>query len=158
MPGTGKVKDVSARAAVECIRSSMTNAEVMARFKLNAQGYADLLKQLFRNKLISEDDLVRRGIRFKVQKKPSEQEQEAEQEAQQATGQVPVPQKVPAPKVEDDGFLDTQQLTDLLTLKPSTPDESQEKKKRAKEPPPEEEPPSEKKSKLSLTGFFKRGG
>jgi hypothetical protein len=95
------MRDVGAREALKCIRGGMSNAELMAKFKLNTQGYADLLRQLFERRLITARDLERRGIQFKVLKKKQE--------------------SAPTISVPPDGeeFLDTTPLTQLLAFKPT---------------------------------------
>lgn len=147
MPIKQTRREVSAKEALESIRGSMTNAEVMQKFKLNPSGYADLLKQLFEKRLITRADLERRGIRFKLQSKQVEPFQ-----GQRAT--------MPAVE-ESEEFLDTMVLTGLLSFK--APDE-QSPRPPAKRPLPptavsngEEEPdPSEKKKKFSLSGFLRK--
>jgi hypothetical protein len=137
-------RDLGAKEAIESIRGPLTNGQIMEMFKISPQGFADLMKQLFEKKLITEDDLKRRGIRFKVVRK-------------QAPPQI-IPPPPSAPKEDTEGFLDTVTLTDMLTFK--VPDEQPaQKKQEAREiPPPEEEPEelSEKKSRFSITGFFKK--
>lgn len=136
-------RDVNAREAVECIKSSLTNAQVMEKFKISPQGLADLLKQLFQKRLINEDDLQKRGIRFKVLKP------QAPLTPQAAT--LP-----PPPSEHDEEFLDTVTLTELLGFKPPAAAKQEEP---AEIPGPEEtkEPePTEKKGKFSLTGLFKK--
>ncbi|MBI5570668.1 MAG: hypothetical protein HY914_12050 [Desulfomonile tiedjei] len=140
-------RDVSAREAVECVKSSLTNAQLMERFRISPQGLADLLKQLFSKRLINEDDLQRRGIRFKVLK-PS-----APLTPQAAT--LP-----PPPSEQDEEFLDTVALTELLSFKPPEPAKKQQRPAEIAPPEPPEEPkepePTEKKGKFSLTGLFKK--
>ncbi len=97
-------RELNARVAVESIRGPMTNAQIMERFRITPQGFADLLKQLFQKKFISEEDLSRRGIKFKVVK-PSP--------ASQQTSVFP-----PPPVAHDEEFLDTVTLTDMLSFKP----------------------------------------
>ncbi len=95
-------RNVNARQAVTLIRSSMTNVELLHRLKISPKGFSDLLSQLFQKKLIGEEDLKRRGLRFKILKK--------EQIAA-------VPIKPSPASWEDDEyeFPDTVVLTDLLT-------------------------------------------
>ncbi len=97
-----RTRDVGAREALTCIRGEMSNAELMAKFKLNTQGYADLLRQLFERRLITVQDLERRGIQFKVLQKNQE--------------------SAPTIYIPPDGeeFIDTTTLTELLTFKPTT--------------------------------------
>jgi acyl-coenzyme A synthetase/AMP-(fatty) acid ligase len=153
MQEKGTMRDVSAREALACIRGGMSNADLMAKFKFNAQGYADLLRQLFQRKLITEEDLERRGIRFKVVKKKQEPA---------PAPRAPVVAAVVAPTAADDEeFLDTMALTDLLTFKP-TGETSPEvpKSKPAKSEVPDtdkdEEEAVDKKKKFSISGFFKK--
>lgn len=143
-------RQVSAREALACIRRGMSNVEVMKKFKLSPQGYADLLRQLFQNKLITEEDLERRGIGFKVIKKKLEPEP-------LARPCVPVP---PA-AADDDDFLDTLILTDLLTFKSAGQSASAPTKPRQPQPehPQEKEEDqnnADKKKKFTISGFFKK--
>lgn len=146
-------RELSAKAAVEGIRSSMTNAELMEKFKITASGFADLLKQLFQRKLISEEDLERRGIRFRVLKPPAS--------APAPPPQPSMPIHPPPPRETDEEFLDTVTLTELLTFKP--PSSSLSSSEPTEIPSPEEPeetkqsgPQEEKKGKFSLTGLFKK--
>ncbi len=153
MTETTTSRDLGAKEAIESVRGPLSNGQIMELFKISPQGFADLMKQLFEKKLITEDDLKRRGIRFKVVKK-------------QAPPQIiPPPPLAPmapmapkAPKEDTEEFLDTVTLTDMLTFK--VPDEQPAQKKREPReiPPPEEEAGelSEKKSRFSITGFFKK--
>lgn len=135
-------RELNARVAVESIRGPMTNAQIMDKFKITPQGFADLLKQLFQKKFISEEDLSRRGIKFKVVKPSSE--------AQQASIFPP------PPVAQDEEFLDTVTLTELLSFKPPSPSAT-DKEPAEIEPPEEPKVPSdEKKGKFSLTGLFKK--
>jgi len=141
-------RDIRAKEAVDAVRSGSSNAELMERFKISAQGLADLLRQLFERKLITEDDLSKRGIRFKVVKK------EGLPEALLST----VPETVKPP----DDFLDTEDLTELLTFKDPA-DETPTKRIIIPVPPP---PPLEekasvpesaqKKTRFSLSKLFKK--
>ena len=145
MNGDAKTKDVSAREAIDAIRGPMSNAELMQRFKLSPQGFADLLRQLFVHKLITEEDLQKRGARYKPGKKEPE-----------PAAVLPPP---PPPLMDDEeySFLDTVTLTELLTLKPLEPPPPVRKK--AETPPPaeeEEETPETKKKKFRLGGLFKK--
>jgi len=144
----------------------MSNAELMSKFKISAQGYADLLRQLFENRLITEEDLARRGIRFKVMKRdaapmpstlpPEEPEEPEELEAEELEAEpsetIPVTMRVSDD--EEEGFLDTQELTDLLSFAPP-------KAKASAAPPQEpeiekEEDTTGKKSRFSLSGLFRK--
>lgn len=102
MPADQTSRDVSAKEAVSVIRSPMTNAEVMKLFKISAAGYADLLKQLYELKLITDEDLARRGIRVKGRKQPEPMK--------------PV-MLAPPPDEEDGEFVDTVTLTEMLSFK-----------------------------------------
>jgi hypothetical protein len=141
-------RDVGAKAAIEAIRGPMTNAEIMARFKISALGFADLIKQLYEHKLISEDDIVRRGIKFRI-KKPVEK----------APG--PVLPLAPKPRLEDeDGeFLDTIELAGMFSaFKPSQPETPPPPKVEPRDEPnrsPEEDT-VEKKPKFKITAMFKK--
>lgn len=147
MAGRETSRNVSAKEAIEDIRGPMTNGELMEKFKITPAGYADLLKQLYMKKLISDDDLTRRGIRFRVVKPPAKEK---------PPEQVPV--IPPEPVQEDEGFLDTVELTELLSFKPHEPPEKEAKEKKVEAPPVfEEEPESpEKKGKFSISGLFKK--
>ena len=102
-----KARNVSARDAVEAIRGPLTNAQILEKFKISPAGFGDLLRQLLAHKLITEEDLNQRGIRFKVAKKEAE---------------IPTPSLLPPPPDEtDEEFLDTVTLTELLTFKPEEP-------------------------------------
>jgi len=141
-------RDIRAKEAIDAVKSGSSNAELMERFKISAQGFADLLRQLFERKLITEDDLSKRGIRFKVVKK------EGLPEALLST----VPETVKPP----DDFLDTEDLTELLTFK----DPAEETPTRKIVPPApspplvEEKPPApetaQKKGRFSLSKLFKK--
>jgi hypothetical protein len=144
MTGTTTSRELGAKEAIEAIRGPLSNGQIMEQFKISPQGFADLVKQLFEKRLITQDDLNRRGIRFKVVKK-------------QAPPQI-IPPPPLAPTEDTEEFLDTITLTDMLTFK--DPDEQPVQKKR--EPTEiasseeEAEELSEKKSRFSLTGFFKK--
>jgi len=144
MAGTTTSRTLSAKEAVESIRGPLSNAQLMERFKITPQGFADLIKQLFEKKLVTEDDLNRRGIRFKIVKK-------------QAPPQI-IPPSPPEPTEHTEEFLDTITLTELLTFKPPSETPTKRKQEPTEIPPPEEEAEemSEKKSRFSLTGFFKK--
>jgi hypothetical protein len=146
-------RNVNARQAVDLIRSSLPNGELMERFKISAKGFGDLLKQLFEKKLISEEDLTRRGIRFKVLKK--------DQIAAPKPPSAPAPQSIqPAPRHDDEEeFLDTVALTELLSFKPMEPPPPKKKKVEEEIPPAEEIriETSDKKSRFSISSIFKKG-
>jgi hypothetical protein len=140
-------RDVSAREAVEAVRSELSNVELMERFKISAQGFADLLRQLFEKRLISEEDLAARGIRFRVVRKEV----------------IPEPPQVvsPQPIEHDEEFLDTVELTELLSFKPgqfeSFPKKSEPPPPPPPPPPADEEPKAPaKKGKFSLSKLFKK--
>jgi len=147
MTETTTSRDLGAKEAIESVRGPLSNGQIMELFKISPQGFADLMKQLFEKKLITEDDLKRRGIRFKVVKK-------------QAPPQIiPPPPLAPnAPKEDTEEFLDTVTLTDMLTFKVPDEQPAQKKQEPREIPPPEEEAAelSEKKSRFSITGFFKK--
>jgi len=147
MTETETSRNVSARQAVEDVRGPMTNGELMEKYKITAAGYADLLKQLYAKKLITEDDLTRRGIRFKIVK-PQVEEKRVEP--------IPVIPQQPWPDDEDEEFLDTVTLTELLAFKPQ--EAPPEKKKKESAPPPakEDADSKDKKGKFSITGLFKK--
>jgi hypothetical protein len=150
MADKGTTRQVSAREALACIRRGMSNVEVMKKFKLSPQGYADLLRQLFQNKLITEEDLERRGIGFKVIKKKLEPEPLARPYAD-----------VPQAAADDDDFLDTLILTELLTFKPTAQPASAPAKPGRPEPQrpqveEEDQNNADKKKKFNISGFFKK--
>jgi len=154
-------RDVSAKAAVDAVRGPLSNQELMERFKISPLGFADLLKQLFEKKLISRDDMVRRGIRFKVKKAQIEPEPVVQPVAVVAPPRVPT--LAPAPRADEEEFLDTVQLTELFTsFKRPSPSESEESPgedasmlgERPSEDPQE---PAGKKGKFSIKGLFKKG-
>lgn len=139
-----KARNLSAREAVDAIRGPLTNAQLLEKFKITPAGFGDLLRQLLAHKLITEEDLNQRGIRFKVVKKEA---------------QIPTPSLLPPPPDEaDEEFLDTVTLTELLTFKPDAPTTPG---KKAGEKHQTEiskvEPEEDKKSKFSLGGLFKKG-
>jgi hypothetical protein len=144
MTETTTSRELGAKEAIEAIRGPLSNGQIMEQFKISPQGFADLVKQLFEKKLITEDDLKRRGIRFKVLKK-------------QAPPQI-IPPPPSAPTADTEEFLDTITLTDMLTFKDPDEQPVQKKRKPTEIPPPEEEAEesSEKKSRFSITGFFKK--
>mgnify|MGYP003884352893 CR=1 FL=1 len=150
MAQTERSRNVNAKEAVECIRGPMTNGELMEKFKISPKGFADLLKQLFEHKLITAEDLSRRGIKFKLVRKEL---------AEEKVGQ---PVMVPVNHPED--FLDTVELTELLSLKPPAQVEQAHTKslnQNSTDLPnnannADIDGTSEKKSKFSLTGFFKK--
>jgi hypothetical protein len=99
-------RNVSAKEALKCIRSSMSNTEIMERFKISANGLGDMLKQMYLKKLITVEDLKRRGVKIKGLKK--------------AEADVSLP-PMPPPADQDDQFLDTVTLIEILTVKPIEP-------------------------------------
>jgi hypothetical protein len=152
MTDTTETKEVNAREALKCIRGSMSNGEVMAKFKISPAGYADLLRQLYEHNLITEDDLKRRGIAYKSQKKA-----DAGAERPVPVQAVPAEQITQAPPAEsaDEGFLDTLALTEMLARNPADEldDEPEADKPSSPEEPDEE---TKKKGKFGLKGFFKK--
>jgi len=133
MTRTKTTKTVSAREAVECIRGPMTNAEVMARFGVNTTGFADLLTQLLLNKLITQEDLGRRGIRFRTRKKKeparriapvdscSKEDLETVLDISVMTEVLALKPLPEPPSGRDDVMLDTAVLMHMLTDKPAIP-------------------------------------
>lgn len=152
MPTVPSSRDVSAKEALECIRGPMTNAQIMERFKITPAGYADLLRQLFVKKLISEGDLLRRGIQFKVVEPPG---------AGRPGVSVPV---IPRESYEnDEEFLDTVELTELLSFKPRVPkpksgEESERESTETKQGKGRDTSRAEesKRGKLGVSTLFKR--
>lgn len=147
--GTGR--NLSAKEAVEGIRGPLSNAQLMQKFKISTSGFADLLKQLFEMKLITEGDLEKRGIQFRVVRR----------EPETAKPKQPLPTSIPAhlPTDQDEGFLDTEALTDLLAFKTPEPPAPHSVAAPPPESPPEKENqpgPPEKKSRFSITGLFKK--
>ncbi len=144
MTADDKTRNLSAREAVDAIRGPLTNAQILEKFKITPAGFGDLLRQLLAHKLISEEDLNQRGIRFKVVKKEA---------------QIPTPALLPPPPDEtDEEFLDTVTLTELLTFKPGEPPTPAKKAgEKEKKESPKVEPEGDKKSKFSLGGLFKKG-
>ncbi len=145
-------RQLNAKTAVELLKSPMTNGEVMRTFKITPKGFADLLRQLFEKKLISEQDMIRRGIKFRIQKK----EAAAKPPAPVANSTLkPAP---PQPPESEEEFLDTLALTELLSFKPEEPtpsNGSEAEMDQAEEIKIEDIGPG-KKSRLSITGFFKK--
>lgn len=146
MPEDERTIQISAKEAVKCVRGPMTNVEVMERFRLTPHGFVDLLKQLFRNSLITEEDLARRGIRFKVRKKKPEPK--------------PIQRHIAPPAaLYDDEFLDTASLTELLSSGESDDPVGVTQKKSGKIRAPQDDEELEvsgKKGRFSITGFFKK--
>ena len=142
MPAKGTSRELNAKQALKCIRSGMSNADLMKTFRISPSGLADLLKQLFEAKLITENDLFRRGVDFKVIKK----------------GPAQPAMIAPPPRDDDDEFVDTVTLTEMLTFSPPE----------KKSPPhtldldelPEleelEEESTDKKGKFNLSTLFKK--
>lgn len=142
MSGRDSSRNVNAKEALECIRGSMSNADIMEKFRISPLGYADLLKQLYLRKLISEEDMVRRGIRFKVAKPQTQPEKPREEE----------PVIPPQSSQYGEEFLDTVELTELLSFK------AVEAPKEAKEPDeiPSPAESDDKKGRFSISGIFKK--
>lgn len=107
MAAKASSRDVSAKEALKCIRGSMSNTEIMERFKISSSGLGDMLKQLYLKKLITEDDLRRRGVKIKV--------------IQKTEADVSMPEMPPPAEAEEDQFLDTVTLIEILTVKPIEP-------------------------------------
>lgn len=123
-------RDVRAKDAVDAIRSGLSNADVMRHFKISAQGFADLLRQLFERGLITQEDLSARGIRFRVVKK----------HIVATASQIPEP----PPMEEPEDFLDTVELTELLSAKAS----ADQAAKQSAAPPPASSEEEARKSEL----------
>jgi hypothetical protein len=141
MAGPVKSRDVSAKSAVDAIRSSRSNKELMEYFKISSKGFADLLKQLLQKNLITEEDLKNRGIKYTVTKK--------------AEPSKPAP-IAPAPREDDEDFLDTVTLTEMLSFKDPT---STAAGAAAEIDGPDEEAEADmdgKKVKFTLSGLFKK--
>ncbi len=103
-----KSREVSAKKAVELIRGNISNGDLMEMLKISAKGFADLLRQLFERKLIDEEDLAKRGIKYKVIKRDNMPVLPINSE-EAVSGPVP-------PQYEmDTSFLDTVELTELLS-------------------------------------------
>jgi hypothetical protein len=138
---------VNAREAIASIKGPMSNEELMKRFKITPLGFTDLLRQLLKHKLISEADLERRGIHVTYRKKQAQA-----REARYA------PQMVASISYEEDeGFLDTVTLTDILTFKPEAePPRKKEPIEKPRQPEKEKPDEPEKKSRFRITGFFKK--
>ena len=132
---------VDAKEAIACIKGPMSNEELMERFKITPLGFTDLLTQLLKHKLISEEDLERRDIRVTYREEKGE-----------------APQMVAdTSDLEDEGFLDTATLTDILTFKPDTePPREQERPEKPRQQVEEEPDQSEKKSRFSISGLFRK--
>ncbi len=154
MAEKGTSRDVSAKRAVEIIKGPASNSEVMGLFRISAAGFADLLRQLYEKKLISEEDLKKRGVRFKLKRKQIEPESKPPAEKPK-----PVPELMPPPpRPDDEEFVDTVTLTEMLTFKgPGQVAHETEVQTAEIEPPDEEPDPKAKKGKFSITGLFKRG-
>ena len=142
-------RNVSAKEAVVLIRGPLPNKEIMEKFRISPKGFADLLKQLFAKKLISEQDLERRGIQFKVIKK------ETSPEPDNVTVTTSQPAFAPRPRADDSEFVDTVTLTEMLSFKggsdPSAggPDEIEGPEEAVTEI-------NGKKGRFTITGLFKK--
>jgi hypothetical protein len=142
-----EARNVSARDAVAAIRGPMTNAEILKKFKISPAGFVDLLRQLLAHKLVTEEDLNHRGVRFKAVKKEPQ------------IPSIPTPAILPPPPDEtDEEFLDTVTLTELLTFRPGeAPPPRKKSEEISQVESSKDEPDGEKKSKFSLGGLFKKG-
>lgn len=153
MAEKGTSRDVSAKKAIEVIKGPASNAEVMEAFRISPSGFADLLRQLYEKKLIDEEDLKKRGVRFKLKKRKVDPKPEPA---------PPKPElKPPPPRPDDSEFVDTVTLTEMLTFKDPTKTSQEMEVQTAEIEPPEidpEEARKAKKSKFKITGLFKRGG
>jgi hypothetical protein len=154
---TQSSRALSAKQAVEMLRSNMSNGELMQKFKISPKGFADLLTQLFEKKLISEQDLLRRGIRFKVQKKPGEGSA-TPKPLQQA------PQAIKAPILQSDEpqeeFLDTIAIENMFSsFKPVEPPAPVQKGADNEISGPEEDIKIDESKKSGFfSGIFRKGG
>ncbi|HMK36999.1 MAG TPA: hypothetical protein VK463_18135 [Desulfomonilaceae bacterium] len=155
-------RNVNAKEAIEYIRGSVSNSELMERFKISPKGFADLLRQLFEKRLISENDLNRRGIRYKVVKKD---EPEFEAVAEEPTPYVAAPEAAAIPEPihviateHPEDFLDTVELTELLSSfgTPPPPTKKEAPPPVASEEKATKEEIAEKKSRFSISGLFKK--
>lgn len=142
MSGPVRSRDVSAKSAVEAIRSSMSNKELMEYFKISSKGLADLLKQLLQKNLINEDDLKNRGIKYTVTKKP------------EPAKSAPV---APAPREDDEEFLDTVTLTEMLSFKDPTSTPAGAAAEIDNLDEEAEAEMDDKKVKFTISGLFKKG-
>lgn len=144
MPARESSRNVNAKEALECIKGPMSNSDIMEKFRISPAGYADLLKQLYLKKLISEDDMARRGIRFKINKPPTQPEKPREKE----------PVIPPQSGEYSEEFLDTVELTELLSFKPPEAPKAVEEPDEIPSPPEVEE---KKSGRFSISGIFKKG-
>jgi hypothetical protein len=144
MPAKETSRELSAKQVLKCIRSGMSNADLMKTFKISPAGMADLLKQLFEAKLISEDDLRRRGVEFKIKKKEGSESFKPIMSA-------------PPPSDGDTEFVDTVTLTEMLTFTPPSPKNNQtvEELDQILEQDLEDDT-KEKKGKFTLGSIFKK--
>ncbi|MEW6114650.1 MAG: hypothetical protein AB1664_21125 [Thermodesulfobacteriota bacterium] len=150
MSGPVSSRNINAKEAVSQIRGPLSNAQLMEQFKISVHGFADLLKQLFEKGLITQEDLTKRGIRFKVLRKDEKPTR-------------PPVILAPPPDEGDEEFVDTVTLTEMLTFKEfgaalegkdKRADSKHKQKSESEAPEPETE---EKKAKFTLTGLFKKG-
>ncbi|MFZ5865155.1 MAG: hypothetical protein ACOYXY_04670 [Thermodesulfobacteriota bacterium] len=150
MPGPVSSRNINAKEAVSQIRGPLSNAQLMEQFKISVHGFADLLKQLFEKGLITQEDLTKRGIRFKVLRKDEKPTR-------------PPVILAPPPDEGDEEFVDTVTLTEMLTFKefgaaPEAKDKRADSKHKQKSESEAPEPETEeKKAKFTLTGLFKKG-
>ncbi len=126
-------RDLSAKAAVEGLRSNTTNGELMQQFKISPKGFADLLRQLYEKKLITDQDMLRRGIKFKVAPKGSTASSQPEEE-----------------------FLDTVELTELLSFKSTETPATASKSENVKPDAPKNQSAPRKKAGFKLNKLFRR--
>lgn len=150
-------RNVNAKQAIEDIRGSMTNLELMEKFKISPKGFADMLTQLFEKKIISEDDLARRGIRFKILKKDEVGPQTMgpqRPEPREIEPQIIAP--VPLPVEHPEDFLDTVELTELLSSFDNPPPSKKQAPVADSEEAATKEEIAEKKSRFSISGLFKK--
>jgi hypothetical protein len=133
MPEKPKATPVNGRLAVQYIRSSMSNAEIMEKFNITAKGFADLLTQLVMRNALTQHDLEKRGIRFRTKKRKLRKKRPADVPAYLSSDvetvmDIAVVTEVLAykpltesPKADDDVQLDTVALSNMLTLTPLEP-------------------------------------
>ncbi|MEW6349137.1 MAG: hypothetical protein AB1646_08745 [Thermodesulfobacteriota bacterium] len=146
-------RNVSAKEAVTLIRGPLPNKEIMEKFRISPKGFADLLKQLFAKKLISEQDLERRGIQFKVVKKEASPEPDNVTVTTAQPALAP-PALAPRPRADDSEFLDTVTLTEMLKFK--GPDSASAGVDEIEGPDEEVHDIDGKKGRFTITGLFKK--
>jgi hypothetical protein len=123
-------RNISAKEAIELIRSPLSNAEVMKKFRITTKGFADLLTQLLVQGLITPDDLDRRGVKYKVQRKSYPEEVSPEAKPSLHTSSEVVMDisvgpsmlggstKEQAPLDQQEVIFDSSVITEVVTLQP----------------------------------------